>query len=309
MTEKGLRFDDMPIPGPLDEGVGGPDDSSSTLVWSGKFLHKYHGHEQPAVRSQGIVNLSAEDLVDLLMDSQRVSEYNKSNINRTDELILSDGTDLDGCPFSGQRRKKISGVIMQGASVVNGTAVFDSESDCEQSVVEEIVFDDDGGKSVRTISTNQRCKSKFVGVTKLVRKKNKPPLMKVLEYFTLLHCRALSDDQGGDGYIIVARGITPASEEEKSVNMRSEILLNVHIIRRLRSQKKRKGRDRGKKPSQSSKNISMSGKEARKSDLANRCLLINVNHVKSSMVPNMLAKKVGLKAALSFILDIRALTN
>merc|ERR1712194_573183 len=169
-------------------------------------------------------------------------------------------------------------------------------------------FDDDGGKSVRTISASrERRQSNFIGVTKLVRTTNKLPLMKVLEYFTLLHCRALSDDQGGDGYIIVARGITPASEAEKSVNLRSEILLNVHIIRRLRSPKKRKDRIKGKKPSRSSKNISMSGKKASKSDLANRCLMINVNHLKSSMVPNMLAKKVGLSAALSFMSDIRSL--
>merc|ERR1711957_682424 len=142
--------------------------------------------------SQGIVNMSPEDLVDLLMDSRRVSEYNKSNVGRTDELVLSDGTDLDSCPFSGQRKKKVTGVVMQGAKVVDGNAVFDSESDCEQSEVEEIVFDDDGGKSVRTISTSRERKSDFVGVTKLVRTKNKPPLMKVLELFTLLHCRALS---------------------------------------------------------------------------------------------------------------------
>ena len=39
MTEKELRFDDIPIPGSVDEGVGGPDDGDC-LVWSGKFPHK-----------------------------------------------------------------------------------------------------------------------------------------------------------------------------------------------------------------------------------------------------------------------------
>ncbi|KAL7536599.1 hypothetical protein ACHAXR_007275, partial [Thalassiosira sp. AJA248-18] len=310
MTEKGLRFDDIPIPGPIDEGEGGQNDSSTCLVWSGKFPHKYHGHEQPAIRSQGIVNMSPEALVDLLMDSTRVSEYNKSSIGRDDEVVLSDGTDLDNCPFSGQRKKKLTGVIMQGAWIVDGTAVIDSETDDEQSDAEEIieeVFDDHGGKSVRTITTSssrrERRQSLFVGVTKLVRTKNKPPLVrKVLEFFTLLHCRALTDEQGGDGYIIVARGITPASDVEKSSKgiMHSEILLNVHIIRRLRN---KKGCGRG------SKNVSTSGQKASKSDLANRCLMINVNHLKSPMVPNMLAKKVGLSAALNFILDIRALTE
>ncbi|EJK44059.1 hypothetical protein THAOC_37436, partial [Thalassiosira oceanica] len=44
MTEKELRFDDIPIPGSVDEGVGGPDDGDC-LVWSGKFPHK-PGHRQ-----------------------------------------------------------------------------------------------------------------------------------------------------------------------------------------------------------------------------------------------------------------------
>jgi len=321
MTEKGLRFDDIPIPGPLDEGDGGPNDSTC-LVWSGKFPHKYHGHEQPAVRSQGVVNMSPEDLVDLLMDSRRVGEYNKSSIGRTDEVVLSDGTNLDSCPFSGQRKKKLTGVVMQGAKVIDGNAVFDSETEDEQSDVEEIeelVFDDDGRKSVHTFttsSTRKRRQSNFVGVTKLVLTKNKPPLVrKVLEFFTLLHCRALTDDQGGDGYIIVGRGIIPATKAEKSGKkvLQSEILLNVHIIRKLRSSKKRRDRERGSssssRGSRSSKTVSTSGRKASKGDLANRCLMISVNHLKSPMVPNMLAKKVGLSAALNFMSDIRGLTE
>ena len=316
MTEKGLRFDDTPIPGPIDEGEGGPNsDSTGTLVWSGKFPHKYHGHEQPAIRSQGIVNMSPEQLVDLLMDSKRVSEYNKSSIGRVDEVVLSDGTDLDGCPFSGQRKKKLTGVIIQGARIVDGTAVIDSETEDDQSDVEEITFDDDGRKSVRTITTaSARRQSLFVGVTKLVRTTNKPPLVrKVLEFFTLLHCRKLTDEQGRDGgYIIVGRGVTPAGDVEKSSKgiMHSEILLNVHIIRRLRPTSRRdKGMGGSKKGSQGSKTVSTSGRKASRSDLAGRCLMINVNHLKSPMVPNMLAKKVGLGAALNFISDIRSLTG
>jgi len=338
MTEKKLRFDDIPIPGPLEEGEGNANNKDgaggSCLVWSGKFPHKYHGHEQPAIRSQGIVNMSPEELVDLLMDSSRVSEYNKSSIGRVDEVVLSDGNERpDGscCPFSGQRKKKLTGVVMAGAKVVDGTAVFDSETDDEQSDVEEIeevVFDDHGNKSVSTIKTSasgkysystgvQRRICNFLGVTKLVRTTNKPPLVrKVLEFNTLLHCRALTDDQGGDGYIIVGRGITPASEAERSSKekkgvMHSEILLNVHIVRRLRNEKKskrshKKGKGLGVG---SSKNISVTGRKAGKGDLADRCLMINVNHLKSPMVPNMLAKKVGLSGAVSFITDIRSLTS
>ncbi len=327
MTEKGLRFDDVPIPGPVDEGDGAPGDNSSCLLWTGKFSHKYHGHEQPAIRSQGIVNLSPEELVDLLMDSSRVNEYNKCNIGRDDEVVLSDGTNLDSCPFSGQRKKKLTGVVMRGAKVVDGTAVFESETDDEmetddeQEQIFEDTFDDDGTlkSSVRTSSSLKRRaprQSRFVGVTKLVRTRNRPPLVRrVLEFFTLLHCRELTDDQGGKGYIIVARGVTPGSVDVEGSGrkrvMHSEILLNVHIIRRLRNDSRASGggeRSRGGSRSSrgGSRSVCTSGKKASKSDLANRCLMINVHHMKSPMVPNMLAKKVGLSAASSFVMDIRA---
>ncbi len=316
MTDKGLRFDDIPIPGPLDEGDGTPGDTSSVLVWSGKFPHKYHGHDVPAIRSQGIINMSPEALVALLMDSNRVSEYNKSNIGRDDELVLGDGTNLDSSPFSGQRKKKVTGVVMRGAKVVDGNAVFDSETDDEQSEQEEggdEIMDDTGSKSVGTmlssVSKRERRQSRFVGVTKLVRTKNKPPLVrKVLEFITLLHCRALTDDQGGDGYIIVARAVTPASEADtkKKGVVQCEILLNVHIIRRLRNNSKKSSSGSEKGKGGKSKNVSTSGQKASKSDLANRCLMINVNHMRSPLVPSVVAKTVGLSAAVSFITDIRA---
>ena len=309
MTEKGLRFDDIPTPAPPEEEGGRGD--SSCLVWSGKFPHKHYGHDQPVIRSQGIVNMSAEELVDLLMDSTRVESYNISSIGRKDELMLSDGTDLDSCPFSGQRKKKLSGVVIQGAKIIDGNAVgFEEETDDEQSDYEEeevteMEFDDDGKKSVRTYTTvtssKERRKSIFVGVTKLVRSTNKVPMRKNLEYFTLLHCRALTDDQGGNGYIIVGRAVTPAQDAEKGGKdaQRAEILLNVHIIRRLREKK-----------SKDDKRKRMSSRDrAKAAKMRNRCLMINVVHVKSPIIPNMLAKKVGLSAAGSFISDIRALTE
>lgn len=301
MTENGLRFDDVPTPAPPEEEGGRGD--SSCLVWSGKFPHKHYGHDLPVVRSQGVVNMSPEELVDLLMDSTRVKSYNVSSTGRKDELILSDGTNLDTCPFSGQRKKKLTGVVIQGAKIVNGAAVgFIEETDNEQSggeeeTITEMEFDDDGKKSVRTVTTQstskERRKSLFVGVTKLVRSTNKVPMRKSLQYVTLLHCRALTDDQGGNGYIIVSRACTPAQDAEKGSKdfQRGEVLLNVHIIRRLREKK------------------SKSDKRARSGQLRNRCLMINVVHVKSPIIPNMLAKKVSLSAASSFITDIRALAE
>jgi hypothetical protein len=37
-----------------------------------------------------------------------------------------------------------------------------------------------------------------------------------------------------------------------------------------------------------------------------RCLFISVNHISSPMVPLMIAKRIGLQAATSFIHDLRA---
>ena len=137
----------------------------------------------------------------------------------------------------------------------------------------------------------------------------------VVEFFMLLHCRDLTDDQGGQGYIIVARGVTPGSVDVKGSSKKrvthSEILLNVHIIRRLCNNPRGSGgRERSRGGSRSSRggsrSVCTSGKKASKSDVANRCLMINVHHMKSPMVPNMLAKKVGLSAASSFVMDIRA---
>mmetsp|Transcript_3817 Transcript_3817/g.8426 ORF Transcript_3817/g.8426 Transcript_3817/m.8426 type:complete len:882 (-) Transcript_3817:2-2647(-) len=280
MTEKRITFDSLPLPGPLFEGEGGINDKNC-LLWSGRFRHRYHGFELPAIRSQGIVNKSAEELVDLLMDSSRVDEYNKASTGRTDEVVLSYGND-DGCPFSGQRKKKLTGVVMHGATIVDGSAFIDDEL-----------------KTSSTSSSSQRSKvSVFCGVTKLVRSTNKIPLIKkTSEFITLLHCRELLEEQGGNGYIIVGRSITPADDGRSRAVIRSEVLLSVTIIRRLHQSEKGVAKSAA---------VSDSGRVASKKDLRNRCLLITMNHVKSPLIPKMIAKKIGLSAATGFMSDIRA---
>jgi hypothetical protein len=258
--------------------------------------------------------MSAEDLVDLLMDSSRIQEYNKSSNGRTDDIVLSDGKNLDSCPFSGYRKKKLTGVVMDNTRIVDGVAVLDSQSEDERScgdeeeIVEEI--EEDGTKSIYTItsSRSRKKKSSYVGATKVVRSMNTIPLVKKkVDFVTLLHCRALTDDQGGNGYIIVGRAVCPPDDPGKGV-MRSEILLNVHIIRKFKPKKKGISEKRGKGDSRSVAS-GTSGRPASQRELANRCLMINVSHLKSPMVPTIMAKKMGLSAAASFISDIRALTE
>ncbi|KAL7535829.1 hypothetical protein ACHAXR_007804 [Thalassiosira sp. AJA248-18] len=289
MTEKSLSFDDIPIPGPIFEGEGGANDTSC-LLWSGKFNHRYHGSELPVIRSVGIVNKTAEELVDLLMDSSRVDEYNKSSVGRIDDVVLSYGNNLD-CPFSGRNNKKrLTGVVMQGAKIVDGTAYLEPNA-------AEIDFE--GDRESTTSSRRGNRASKFVGVTKLVRSTNKLPLIKkALEFTTLLHCRELLDEQGGNGFIIVGRSITPGEHTERVKGViRSEVLLNVSIIRRLHQSDGCQTR---------SVSVSDSGRTASKKDLQKRCLLITMNHVKSPLIPKLIAKRVGLSAAANFMSDIRS---
>ena len=241
----------------------------------------------PAVRAVGIVNMCAEDLVDLLMDSDRVSEYNKASKWRQDELTLSDGKKKD-CPFSGKRKKKLSGVVIQGSIIVDGCAQVTSE---------------DGGSSGyygSTTSSRRKDKaSRYVGVTKIVRSRNQVPLIRrALQITSLLHCRELLEEQGGNGYIICARSVVPADELEREKKvLHSEVLLNVYIIRRLhRKNSSKVGRE---------VSISESGRDASKKDLRNRCLLIKLTHVKSPLIPKVVAKRIGLAAAANHIQEIR----
>lgn len=112
-------------------------------------------------------------------------------------------------------------------------------------------------------------------VTKVVRSESKPPLLrKVLQFESIMHAKELED---GSGYLLVSRAVTQADHGVFEPNiLRSEILMGVNMIRKLQGDE-------------------------------NRCLMINVNHIRAPMVPMMIAKKIGLSAAVNFINDLRAL--
>jgi hypothetical protein len=171
-------------------------------------------------------------LMELLVDSSRIQEYNKLSLGRTDLLVLQGDMSKDG-PFG--------------------------------------------------------------GITKIMKAITKPPLVrKALVFTSLIHVRELDD---GSGYKIVTRAVTPPEEnaacldsDNASCNsssntntnngglanaLTSEILLGVNIIKRI------EGDD-------------------------NRCLMMCVNHIRSPMVPMMIAKRIGLQAAINFYHDLRA---
>jgi hypothetical protein len=188
-------------------------EENEVMVWSGNFVHGLYGSDLPAVRAAGVVNMSAKTLTTLLLDSNRVKEYNGMALGRTDIMVMPGDLEEDG-PF---------------------------------------------GKSV----------------TKVVRSESKPPLLrKVLQFESIMHAKELED---GSGYLLVSRAVTQADHGVFEPNiLRSEILMGVNMIRKLQGDE-------------------------------NRCLMINVNHIRAPMVPMMIAKKIGLSAAVNFINDLRAL--
>jgi hypothetical protein len=114
-------------------------------------------------------------------------------------------------------------------------------------------------------------------ITKVMQSESRPPILrKTLQFTSILHAKELED---GSGYLLVSRAVTHPNSLaliDASI-LRSEILMGVNILKKIQ------------------------GAED------SRCLMINVNHIRSPMVPMMIAKKIGLSAAANFFTDIRAL--
>jgi hypothetical protein len=204
-----------------NSGVGGKDDpiQSEVLVWSGSFKHGLYGSDLPAIRAAGIVHMSAKALMELLVDSTRVKEYNKLSLGRQD-LITFDGDLQTAGPF--------------------GTSI-----------------------------------------TKVMKSETRPPIIrKSLVFVSILHAKELVD---GSGYLIVTRAVHHPEEEKSMANaVKSEILMGVNLIRKIDS--------------------GTGG-----NNIDNMCLLINVNHIRSPLVPMMVAKRIGVTSAVGFMNDIRSL--
>ena len=184
------------------------------LIWSGTFRHGGYGSDLPAIRAAGVVDMPAQALMELLVDSSRVKEYNKLSLGRQDLVTFQDNMNHKG-PF---------------------------------------------GHSI----------------TKVMKSETKPPMVrKTLAFISLLHSQELED---GSGYLIVTRAVHHPDSSIASNVLLSEILIGVNLIRKVEGDE-------------------------------DRCLMINVNHVRSPMVPLMVAKRIGVSGAASFINDIRALAE
>uniref|UniRef100_A0A7S2A132 START domain-containing protein n=1 Tax=Trieres chinensis TaxID=1514140 RepID=A0A7S2A132_TRICV len=136
------------------------------------------------------------------------------------------------------------------------------------------------------------------GEAKIVRNLTQPPLSKRrMEFITLMHARRLDDADavnsgmmGGDkenGFVVVSRAIGGNKIPNKEVGnkmddghdesyIRSEILLGVNLIRPIPGHPQ-------------------------------KAEVTAVTHCNSPSVPTMLAGKVGVKGAVGFVKDVRAL--
>ncbi len=190
----------------------GSDLSSEILVWTGSFDHGFHGSEVPAIRAAGVVETSSKKLIELLVDSTRVKEYNKMSLGRQDLVTFGGNLEEEG-PF---------------------------------------------GKSI----------------TKVMRSESKPPMMANIALTTVLNAKQLPD---GSGHVIVSRTVH-RPEKEGGDGAATEVVMGVNLVVDFDT-------DNG----------------------AERCIMINVNHMRSPGVPLYIARKIAVTTAQKFINDIRAL--
>jgi len=84
--------------GPLVLPPQGFAEENDVMVWTGEFQHGLFGSDIPCVRAAGIINMSAKSLTELLLDSNRVKEYNEMSLGRTDLMVMPGNLEEDG-PF------------------------------------------------------------------------------------------------------------------------------------------------------------------------------------------------------------------
>lgn len=79
--------DEWPIPS--WKAVHGTD----ILVWTGDIGHKGFGCDWPVVKARCLVETSPRSLIEFMMDSSRIKEYNKMSLGREDIVKIQEGLD------------------------------------------------------------------------------------------------------------------------------------------------------------------------------------------------------------------------
>jgi len=305
----------------------GQEKEGHIFVWVGQFqsktqglLQEYQGGENPIIRTTSIVPFSPKALTMLLLDSHRVREYNKMSIGRTDEVIF---TNHHLQEEEGEEAKDTKSTVTKGSSLLFKKSTLPPPT--------KMMKWNHYNKKEQEESThsNPTTTKNFPGVAKIVRNLTQPPLSsKVLEFITFMYARPLQiqDDVGPGfssllcrhdkqniqaiqrtsaslsshptkavklssstisteyssslGYVVVSRAVPTSKELDTSSNtshrQRSEILLNVNLLRAVPGN-----------PHQTE--------------------MTTISHVNVPSVPLMVATPVGIKGAIDFVKDLRAL--
>ena len=93
---KNGTFDSQGPMGPWRNAASGQD----VFVWHSQCPHDGHGSEYPMVKARGLIPTSALSIAQLLLDSDRVKQYNKMSLGRTDEHCFAMGVEKV-CPRTG----------------------------------------------------------------------------------------------------------------------------------------------------------------------------------------------------------------
>jgi hypothetical protein len=81
------NVDDWPIPS------WKPVHGTDILVWTGDIGHKGFGCDWPVVKARCLVETSPRSLIEFMMDSSRIKEYNKMSLGREDLVRIQEGLD------------------------------------------------------------------------------------------------------------------------------------------------------------------------------------------------------------------------
>jgi hypothetical protein len=189
-------------------------EDGDVLVWTGKSLKEGYGSAVPWIKTRSIIPLAADEMVELLMDSSRVTTYNPWSLGRQDCWVAAADNNPAADPIHPLRQ------------------------------------------------------------TKIVKNRVQPPMgAKPAVSVTMLHARPVNDD---GTWLVISRatGGNLYPELDQDAVGRSDILLGVNLIQPVDD---------------------------------DSCMLTAVTHAYSAIMPAMLAERLGVKGAIKFISDIRAL--
>ena len=90
LSQRSQRMEDGQTRGPMGNWSNAAC-GDEVLVWTAQCGHDGYGSEYPMVRARGLIPTSSFDMIELLLDSERVKEYNKMSLGRQNEHFYANG--------------------------------------------------------------------------------------------------------------------------------------------------------------------------------------------------------------------------